>query len=205
MTLVKLFHISNFSSFSILQINETWALNRPQGFEWRKWRWRVKNQFSWFMLKTETIFSQGIAPSNHFFRQQCLQKSFPPSGPKSYMSLEIGSPSYFFSFKLLIKDNSIAKTFIKQPLSKLFGFQFRKDWDARYICRKFIRLLYFHQNCHHLVLEKRNNGHACARSWNLNPRRYKKSISGFWDFWKHKYHRFVGFLGHHLWVRESLA
>ena len=63
---------------------------------WRKWRERVKNQFSWFMLKTETIFSQGIAPSNHFFRQQCLQKSFPPSGPKSYMSLEVGSPHISF-------------------------------------------------------------------------------------------------------------
>ena len=110
------------------------------------------------MLKTETIFSQGIAPSNHFFRQQCLQKSFPPSGPKSYKSLEIGSPSYFFSFKLLIKDNSIAKTFIKQPLPKLFGFQFRNDWDARYICRKFIRLLYFHQNCHHLGWRKETTG-----------------------------------------------
>ena len=79
------------------------------------------------MLKTETIFSQGIAPSNHFFRQQCLQKSFPISGPKSYISLEIGSPSYFFFFKLLIKDNSIAKTFIKQPLSKLFRHIFYRN------------------------------------------------------------------------------
>ena len=33
MTLVKLFHISNITSFSILQINETWALNLPQGSE----------------------------------------------------------------------------------------------------------------------------------------------------------------------------
>ena len=203
MTLVKLFHISNFSSFFILQINETLALNRPQGFEESEDEgWKTNSRdLCW---RQKQYFLKGLLHQTAF-QARMFAKKLPPSGPKSYMSLEIGSPSYFFSLKLLIKDNSIAKTFIKQPLSKLFGFQFRKDWDARYICRKFIRLLYFHQNCHHLVLEKRNNGHACARSWNLNPRRYKKLIPGFWDFWKHKYHRFVGFLGHHLWVRESLA
>ena len=126
---MKLFHILQL--LLIFYSANKWNLDvEPSSRIWRKWRWRVKNQFSWFMLKTETIFSQGIAPSNHFFRQQCLQKSFPISGPKSYISLEIGSPSYFFFFKLLIKDNSIAKTFIKQPLSKLL---FVKNSFASYI------------------------------------------------------------------------
>ena len=71
------------------------------------------------------------------FQATMFAKKLPPSGPKSYMSLEIGSSSYFFSFKPLIKDNQIDKTFIKQPLSKLFGFQFRKDWDGIFVKKSF--------------------------------------------------------------------
>ena len=82
------------------------------------------------------IFSRDCSIKT-LFQQQCLQKSFPPSGQKSYISLEIGSPSYFFSFKLLIKDKSIAKTIIKQPLSKLFDFQFWKGWDDIFVKNSF--------------------------------------------------------------------
>ena len=135
MTLVNLSHISNSFSFFILQINATWALNCPQGSEESEdegWKtnsrdlcWRQKQYFLKGLLHQTTFSGNNVCKKASPLRTKKLHE------PRSR------KPSYFFSFKPLIKDNQIDKTFIKQPLSKLFGFQFRKDWDGIFVKKSF--------------------------------------------------------------------
>ena len=79
-------------------------------------RWTVLKDLKKVKMKGEKpILVIYAEDRNNIFSRDCsikplfqatiFAKKLSPSGPKSYMSLEIGSPSYFFSLKLLIKDN----------------------------------------------------------------------------------------------------